>query len=88
MKWIYTPVREKRTTVELGTYDSVGILAEECEQGRTKEVIWISDVGTDWEAVSRLAELCTEGQLSPCHLLDVIEDFLKMGGISPDLWGR
>ena len=36
----------------------------------------VNDISDDRERVERLAELCTELELSPEHLGDVIDDFL------------
>ena len=36
----------------------------------------VSDLSSDKQRVERLAELCTQLDLSPEHLSDVIEDFL------------
>ena len=41
-----------------------------------REVAFVSDVSTDRAAVEQLARRCTEGQLDPIHLLDVVEDAL------------
>ena len=36
----------------------------------------LPDVSTDFAFTLRLAGLCTQKQLSPLHLLDVLEDLL------------
>ena len=41
-----------------------------------REIAFVSDVSTDRAAVEQLARRCTEGQLDPIHLLDVVEDAL------------
>ena len=34
------------------------------------------DVSTDYEEIQQLTELCTDKELDPDHINDVIEDFL------------
>ncbi len=70
----YVPVQQTLTSEELGTYSTFGIqvlLAEETV------LDLVSDVSTDLAEVQRLADLCTEQQLHPEHLREVVEDFLN-----------
>lgn len=71
VRYIYTPVQEHLTNEEQ-SYVSYGLSVRMAEQ----EIAFVSDLSTDFEAVQRLAMLCTEQELSPDHLEDVIEDFL------------
>lgn len=43
-----------------------------------KEIIMesVSDVGINKYAVKMFVERCNEYQLSPCHLMDAVDDFL------------
>ena len=41
-----------------------------------EEIITVSDVSLDKAFVEGLAKLCTELQLDPIHLFDVVEDAL------------
>ena len=36
----------------------------------------IYDVSTSKQKIERLVALCNEGKLEPCHINDVIDDFL------------
>lgn len=74
VRYRYVPVQQTIESEELGTYISYGISARTVEE----EIFRISDVSTDFEKVRRLADLCTERELAPEHLGDVIEDFLAM----------
>lgn len=77
----YALISEKLFSSELGRYRSFGIRAfrirafQKTECG-WREVAFVSDVSTDRAAVEQLARRCTEGQLDPIHLLDVVEDAL------------
>ena len=72
VRYRYVPVEQTLKTEEHQSYVTFGISVRTVED----EVTFISDLSTDFEAVSRLAELCTEQELDPVHLSDVIEDFL------------
>ena len=37
----------------------------------------VQDVSLDLQFVFRLTEICNAGQLSPCHLHDIVEDALN-----------
>lgn len=68
----YHVTQETIHSNELGSYVTYGIRAE-CNG---ESLAFVSDVSLTLEQAQRLAELCTECQLSPIHLCDVIEDFL------------
>jgi len=70
--FIYIPVKESLFSRELGSYCSFGM--EVMENGALHSQI--SDVSTDENFVAELANHCTEGQLDPVHLPDVMEDSL------------
>ncbi len=72
----YASVREKRRSSELGTYVTYGLRAYERVGRKWREAAYISDICVDAVAVRRLARSCTQGNLDPCHLFDVVEDFL------------
>lgn len=59
---------------ELGRYISFGICVYELQQGVAVQVDCIPDISTNERIVSALAHRCTELQLEPCHLLDVVLD--------------
>ena len=72
----YALISEKLFSSELGRYRSFGIRAFQKTECGWREVAFVSDVSTDRAAVEQLARRCTEGQLDPIHLLDVVEDAL------------
>ena len=61
----------------LGCYPSFGIRAFQVLNGRWIETACVPDVSPDIALVAMLAERCTELQLEPCHLLDVIVDTIS-----------
>ena len=77
VRYRYVPVQETLRTDELGTYVTYGLSVRTEE----KEIAFVSDVCTDFDEVRELASLCTEKELDPDQLPDVIEDFLAEGGM-------
>lgn len=72
VRYVYVSTKESLVSDELGAYISYGISA----LSNGQEVSFISDVSTDPEVALRFARVCTECQLDPIHLPDVIEDLL------------
>lgn len=72
----FLPVEETLTTAELGCYRTYGIRTVEQDGADERQVGFLSDVSCDQAFVSLLAEWCTDGQLAPCHLMDVVLDLL------------
>lgn len=70
----YRRVTERLCAPEIGSYTSFGILALRCSGGRWQKLFLISDVSPNDHLVDELARLCTEYQLHPIHLYDVVED--------------
>lgn len=70
----YQIVKQALETPELGRYVSYGIEAVALPDGR--RLAFVSDVSTDPAFAANLAERCTEGQLDPAQLLDVVLDAL------------
>ena len=68
----YIPVRETLYSRELGIYVTYGIRV--CTA--SEEIAFVHDVSTDREIARRLAKKCTEHQLLPTHLRDLLEDLL------------
>lgn len=62
---------------------SYGILAKEEQGGDWIAVAVAAPFSDDYEAVSKLAETCSNCQLSPVHLIDVVSDFITQQAISP-----
>ena len=44
------------------------------EDGTLVVVASVHDISSDYDAVRRLVDLCNRLEVSPCHLLDVVED--------------
>ena len=72
----YAAVRQVRRLEDVGRYVTYGLFAYRKQSGVWRVVAGISDVSTERQAVRRLARVCTEGNLDPVHLFDVVEDFL------------
>lgn len=67
----YISYKEVLYSDEFGYYVTFGIRVIDSERG---EICSVSDVSLDKEFVNRLCFDCTDGQLDPIHLMDVIED--------------
>lgn len=61
-----TPLETEERTA---TYGIRAICGGEC-------IAEIADVATEPETLEALAVLCTQLELEPCHLSDVVDDFL------------
>lgn len=72
VRYNYVPVQETKKGEDEASYVTYGLSVRSVED----EIAFVSDVSTDLEEVRRLADLCTEQELAPEHLQDVIEDFL------------
>lgn len=55
---------------------SYGLLGQRRQSGSWTTLSIITPFSDDRAAVERLAKLCTDQQLAPVHMLDVIHDFL------------
>ena len=71
-RYQYVPVQETLTSDELGTYVTYSVSV----QTVSEEIAFVRDVSTDFDEIVQLTERCTEQQLDPVHLDDLIEDFL------------
>jgi len=58
-------------------YTAYGIAYVDFSDGVPVILKAIPDLSTDKDRVQQLAALCTELQISPMHLRDVIDDFLS-----------
>lgn len=56
---------------------SYGILASVLENDTCTYIAYIPDISCDRSFVDELAHRCSEGQLSPLHLIDVVLDALS-----------
>ncbi len=73
---IYQVVKENLYNRDIVHYISYGIKILRVSHGKLHELKTVADVSTNKALVKQLATLCTRGQLSPIHLMDVIDDFI------------
>lgn len=59
-----------------GNYGSFGLSAQKQVQGEWVQCGFVPDVSVRQQLVEQLAQLCTDGQLDPVHLMDVVEDHI------------
>ena len=78
VRYRYVPIQQTLTSEDNEPYVTYGISVRTVEE----ELAFVSDVSTEFEEIQRLTELCTEQQLDPEHLMDVVDDFLVEGGVS------
>ncbi len=69
----YVPVHQVLTNEDIGTYSTFGLQVLLVEEILLEE---ITDISTDLCEVQRIAELCTERQLHPEQIHDVVHDLL------------
>lgn len=74
--FVYLPVENEIDSPETGRYRTFGLRVLRREKEEEWELMVLPDVSTDFEFTLRLASLFTKSQLSPLHLLNVLEDFL------------
>lgn len=72
--YLYIPVKQNLSNSDIGNYISYGIRCIEIKTGQAKQSAFISDISVDFSFAAELALKCTLGQLSPCHLADIVED--------------
>lgn len=77
LSWDYLSFRHRCHSSELGEYPSYGIrvVGTHIPSG-IKIIRDVKDVSTEVEVVDALVLLCNDLRLDPCHLLDVIQDFM------------
>lgn len=68
----YVPFKSKEILAAGGAHTLYGIRVLDAQ---SHEIVSVSDVSTSRSLIDDLCELCTNHQLSPIHLADVIEDF-------------
>ncbi len=74
----YRSCEEWNTDPQLGRYCCYGILCEVFLPEHGWQICQsVHDVTDDADAAQTLALLMQEGKLDPCHMLDVVEDFLN-----------
>ena len=72
----YLAVEQTLFSCELGRYTAFGIAAQKRVPDSWRQIAFVPDICTNAQQAQRLAQLCTQGQLEPIHLMDVIEDFV------------
>lgn len=70
----YVPIQQTMTSEDHGTYSTFGIQVLLVEE---TVLDTFSDVSIELAEVQRLCEICTERQLHPEHIRDVVDDFLN-----------
>ena len=60
----------------LGSYTAFGIAAQKRVPDGWRQIAFVPDICTTAQLAQRMAQLCTQWQLEPIHLMDVIEDFV------------
>ena len=72
----YLPFENEVSSPYIGTYRAFGLRVLQNRNGFEDETMILPDISTNFPFVLRLAALLTRKQLSPIHLLDVMEDLL------------
>ena len=72
MLFLYLPIRERLSSDEFGEYVTYGIKALR----NTRKIIFISDISPSFSFAVSICLKFTLMQLSPIHLLDVLNDIL------------
>ena len=73
---VLNKVEQTLFSCELGRYTAFGIAAQKRVPDSWRQIAFVPDICTNAQQAQRLAQLCTQGQLEPIHLMDVIEDFV------------
>lgn len=74
--FLYLPVKQKLWRPDIGKYTAFGILCVRLDLLRYRKFAEIKDVSLSYREAAALALCCTQGQLAPSQLQDVVEDFL------------
>ena len=74
--YLYLAVEQQMHTVQAGAYRTFGLEIYETAGGRLQKCGGADDVWPEAGPVCALARDCTLEQVEPCHLLDVVADWL------------
>lgn len=74
---LYLPVEENFWTEESGGYRAFGIGAYSSTPAGLKQVAFVQDTFLTLSPAEALASRCTQEQLNPVHLIDVVLDVLN-----------
>lgn len=72
----YTHFKEHLFSDYIGNYDTFGIKVFQKTDGEMQCISSISDVSIDSDLTELIAQECTQGQLDPIHLFDVVSDLI------------
>lgn len=73
----FRPVKQFLSSPEIGDYNSYGICAFALTYGGCEdEICFLSDISCNLDFVLLLADRCTQFQLNPMHLFDIVLDAL------------
>ena len=73
--FLYQKFKENLSSPYIGKYVSFGIVVFYILYKQKTELLRISDISVDEEKVENISELCTQEQLDPIHIYDIIEDY-------------
>ncbi len=74
MQIVYVPIRE-RYRGNRHTYRTYSILCCRKTAHRLSRICIFHDVTLDLRQAQKIAELCTDTQVEPCHFMDIVYDF-------------
>ncbi|MDO4565970.1 MAG: DUF6514 family protein [Oscillospiraceae bacterium] len=74
--WTYAAFQRRYFSKENGAYFSYSVRASGASVSGKRIVYEVDDVCLDEPRVRELVQLCNSLELEPCHLMDVIEDWL------------
>lgn len=72
-RYRYVPIQQTLEHEDIGSYSTFGIQVLLVEE---TVLDLVSDVSTELDEVQRICELCTERQITPKHILDVVRNHL------------
>ena len=70
---VYSVVGEELVSEDGIKYNGYGIRVEEDD----REIVFISDVTDEREALEALVRRCNDGELEAIHIYEIVEDFLS-----------
>ena len=74
----YLAVEQTLFSCELGRYTAFGIAAQKRVPDSWRQIAFVPDICTNAQQAQRLAQLCTQGQVEPILLMDLIADFVAV----------
>lgn len=75
--YIYKVFEEEVESQDNGKYNSFGVAVyKSVSENNLEEVLRVSDISPDKKTVQTLSNMCTEHQVEPVHIYDIIEDYI------------